>query len=142
MATRRNNALWTGFLRMLYGAGHVPPPSPGGRDIAIGNPPVEAGDDWQWIQPFAYTDAGPRSPNRIGVVPPAYQDWPDFPVNATDPGGFLGGGPAQPAVIGTSGVPFSMAPQDNLYFNPNNNLYYDVPDFQVQIPDDGEAPPL
>jgi hypothetical protein len=131
------SAALTGFLRVLYGAGKVPPPDPGARDIAPGNPPVQAGN-WQFIQPVFFSDAGLQSPDRIGVVPPMYRDWPDYQVNQAGLSGQLGGGTATQG----DGVPLSMEDQDTLFFNPSNQLLYNVPDFQIMVPDDSEEPPV
>ena len=118
------------FLAWLKGE-YVQPPSGGARDIAPGNPPVQTGN-YQFIQSFFFDNAGSgNSTTEIPDVPPAYQDWNQFPVNLYGLSGLTGGGI-------TGDVPDPYTSQGaSLFFDPSTGLYYDVRDVNnvMQLPE-------
>ncbi len=108
---------WKQFVQFFAGLGYVPPPDPGNTANAPADPPVQEGN-YQFLQPFLYQrdDGLTDIPN----VPPAYQDWVQFPVNLFGLSGLEGGG-------STGMVPDQFAQQGaSLYFDPASGMYVNI----------------
>jgi hypothetical protein len=110
----------TAWDQFMDGTGNVPFGT--GNEL---NPPggsfVEAGP-YQFIQPFAFQGFG-HEMTDIQPIPMDYRDWGQFPVNAMDPSGLTGGGYAAQTNV-------NMPVENDLYFDAENGVYYDLGDTQ------------
>lgn len=106
------------FYAMISGLGTKIFLDPGNDGNAPADPPSPAGN-YQFIQPEMFYPQVGLSALAYQPIPPAYVNWGQYPVNAGDDAGFLGGAPYDGAAV-------SNTQEADLYYDGTSNLYYDV----------------
>lgn len=109
-------SLTAGWVDLFRGAGRVPNPDPGNQANAPANPSVVTGN-WQFIIPQMFDGVGTNI-SDIPVIPPAFRDWGQYPVNLYGLSGLEGGG--------STGIVPQAQQGATLYFDSDTGQYIDL----------------
>lgn len=106
-----------GLASFFGGRGQQAPLPPGNTSNPPGDAPLQEGN-YQFIMPEMMQGAG-HAATDIPDVPPAYQDWGQYPVNLADLSGNTGGGVY-------SGSDTNVSGEQMLFFDPQTGMYFDI----------------
>lgn len=103
------------WKQLFIGAGPVAPLDRGNTANAPAEPPIQAGS-YEYIQSYLFPN---QSLLSLPVIPPAFRDWNQFPLNQFGADGLTGGG-----VYGGKATEIPSPPV--LYYDETSGTYVDL----------------